>query len=111
MYDEVTYEAMYSIPTPSKIGVFVAVPFSVARHVNCVAACGKTTVWPTYTCLQVVPPSFEISTLMLVPVGVYPMMLLMNNVSIDLDVVNEVPTMVAEVPVWLRSSNSEPSPK
>tara|TARA_B110001452_G_scaffold205787_1_gene175826 strand:+ start:1628 stop:1819 length:192 start_codon:yes stop_codon:yes gene_type:complete len=51
------------------------------------------------------------STSILVPVGMYPRMLLIFKVSIAFEVVNEVPIIVALVEEWLRSSYKAPSPK
>ena len=69
MYAEFTYEVVYSMPMPSKMGVAVVVPFSVARQSKLLVAVGNVMLWPAETCRQVLPPSFDKSTSMLVPLG------------------------------------------
>ena len=69
MYDELTYDVVYWMPIPSRIGVAVVVPLRVALQSKLVLAEAKLTVCPELTFRHVAPPSLDRSTSMLVPDG------------------------------------------
>ena len=98
------------MPIPSRIGVAVVVPLRVARHSRLLLGLEKSTVCPALTLRHVVPPSFDRSTLMLVPVGMCPMMPVTWNSEIGFEIEMAVPRMRFEVDVGVRASNNAPSP-
>ena len=86
------------------------VPFKCALHFSIDPAFANVTIWPALACIQVTPPSFEISMLIEVPVGSYANTEVNFNEVIDFATENVDPTTVAEVVVDERESNKSPSP-